>query len=179
MPMNKIDPGHNVTRNVLRVLGPILVLTGLGFMIVGFVDFVRAFNGFGQARLFWCFFVGMPLLFVGGILISYGFMGKVLRYTAEETAPPVKDTFNYLAEGTREGVKAVAGAIGEGLRESGLGGAGPTMVRCHKCNALAPADAKFCGQCGQALSKTKPCPNCREWNDPDAKFCDNCGQAFE
>ncbi len=176
MPMNKIDPGHNVTRNVLRVLGPILVLTGLGFMIVGFVDFVRAFNGFGQARLFWCFFVGMPLLFVGGILISYGFMGKVLRYTAEETAPPVKDTFNYLAEGTREGVKAVAGAIGEGLRESGLGGAGPTMVRCHKCNALAPADAKFCGQ---ALSKTKPCPNCREWNDPDAKFCDNCGQAFE
>ncbi len=177
MSMTKIDPGHNTLRNTLRVVGPILVLTGLGFMIVGFVDFVRAFNHFGHARLFWCFFVGMPLLFVGGILSSYGFMGKVLRYTAEETAPPVKDTFNYLAEGTREGVKAVVGAIGEGLHESGLGSS-QTMVRCHKCNALAPADARFCGQCGQALSKTKPCPNCREWNDPDAKFCDNCGQAF-
>jgi hypothetical protein len=143
--------------------------------IVGFVDFFRAFGGSGEPKLFWCLFVGMPLLFAGGVLCSYGFMGKVLRYMAQETAPAGKDTFNYLADGTREGVKAVAGAIGEGLRESGLGGAGPTMVRCHKCNALSPAEAQFCGQ---ALSKTKPCPNCREWNDPDAKFCDNCGHAF-
>jgi len=80
-----------------------------------------------------------------------------------------------MAEGTREGVKAVAGAIGQGLREGGLGGAPQTVVRCHKCNALAQADAKFCGQ---SLGKTKPCPGCRELNDPDAKFCDNCGHAF-
>ena len=178
MLVNKLDPGHNAVRDALRVVGPILVLTGLGFMIVGFVDFVRAFNGFGHARLFWCFFVGMPLLFAGGILSSYGYMERVLRYTAEETAPPVKDTLNYLAEGTRESIKTVAGAIGEGLREGGLGSAPSTRVRCHKCNALAPAEAQFCGQCGHALSKTKPCPNCQEWNDPDARFCDNCGRAF-
>ena len=89
-----------------------------------------------------------------------------------------KDTFNYLAEGTQEGVKTMAGAIGQGLREGGLGGGSQTVVRCHKCNALAPAEAKFCGQCGQALGKTKPCPNCRELNDPDARFCDNCGHTF-
>ena len=93
--------------------------------------------------------------------------------------PSGKDTFNYMAEGTREGIKTVAGAIGEGLREGGLAGGSQTMVHCHKCNALAPADAKFCSQCGHALSKTKPCPHCQELNDPDARFCDNCGQAFE
>lgn len=177
MPVSQIDPGHNSVRNTLRVAGPVVAMAGLGFMIVGFADFFRAFGGSGEPRLFWCLFVGMPLLFVGLVLSSYGYMGKVLRYTAEEMAPAGKDTFNYMAEGTREGIKTVAGAIGQGLREGGLGGS-QTMVRCHKCNALTQADTKFCGQCGQALGKTKPCPGCRQLNDPDARFCDNCGHAF-
>ena len=147
-------------------------------MLVGLVNFFMAFGGHGQPDLFWCLFVGMPLLFAGGVMTQMGFMGKVIRYMSQEAAPPAKDTFNYMADGTKDGIKTVVGAIGEGLRESGLGGGSQTMVRCHKCNALAPADAKFCGQCGQSLGKTRACPNCRELNDPDAKFCDNCGHAF-
>jgi len=177
-PEKQIDPGHNAARDALRIVGPVIALIGLGFMIVGTVDFFRAFGGFGPPKLFWCLFVGMPLLFAGGVLSSYGYLGRVMRYVAGETAPVGKDTFNYVAEGTREGVRTVAGAIGQGLREGGLGGSSPTMVRCDKCNALAPAEARFCGQCGQAFSKTKPCPNCQELNDPDARFCDNCGRAF-
>ncbi len=178
MPETQIDPGHNSTRRALRAAGPVLAVIGSVLTIVGLADFFLAIMTSRTPILFCCAFVGMPLLFVGLVLISYGYMGKVARYVAQETAPVGKDTFNYVADGTRGGVKTVAGAVGEGLRGSGLGGAGPTMVRCPKCNALAPAEAKFCGQCGQALSKTKPCPNCREWNDPDAKFCDNCGHAF-
>jgi RNA polymerase subunit RPABC4/transcription elongation factor Spt4 len=177
-PEKRIDPGHNAVRDALRVVGPVIALTGLGFMIVGAVDFFRTFGSFGPPKLFWCLFVGMPLLFVGSVLSSYGYLGRVARYVAEETAPVGKDTFNYVARGTREGVRTVAGAIGQGLREGGLGGESQTMVRCHKCNALAPAEAKFCGQCGQSLGKTKLCPNCHELNDPDAKFCDNCGRPF-
>jgi hypothetical protein len=179
MSVNQIDPKHNSVRDTLRVLGPVVVLTGLGFTVVGMADFFRAFGGFEPPELFWCAFVGLPLLFAGGVLCSYGYLGKVMRYTAEEVAPVGKDTFNYLAEGMREGIKTVAGAIGQGLREGGLGGGSQTMVRCHKCNALASADAKFCSQCGHALGKTKPCPNCHELNDPDACFCDNCAHAFE
>jgi RNA polymerase subunit RPABC4/transcription elongation factor Spt4 len=175
--MNQIDPGHNSVRNTLRVAGPVVTLIGLGFVIVGFADFFGAFGPWGPPKLFWCMFFGMPLLFVGVVLSSYGFIGRFMRYMAEETAPVGKDTFNYMAEGTREGIKTVAGAIGQGLREGGLGNS-QTMVRCHKCNALAQAETKFCGQCGQALGKTRPCPNCRELNDPDARFCDNCGHAF-
>jgi hypothetical protein len=178
MPMNQIDPGHNTTRDTFRVMGPVVALTGVGFMIVAFVNFFHAFGGHGQPELFWCFFIGVPLLFAGGVMTSYGYMGKVMRYTAQEMAPVGKDTFNYMADGTREGVKTIASAIGQGLHEGGLGAA-PTMIRCLKCNAPSPADAKFCSQCGHALSKTRPCPNCRELNDPDAKFCDNCGRAFE
>lgn len=179
MTEREIDPGHRTTRDTLRILGPVVLLTGLGFLTIGLVDFFHAFGGDGPPTLFWCGFVGMPLLFAGGVMTSYGYMGKVLRYTAQETAPVGRDTFNYMADGTREGIKTVAGAIGQGLRESGLGGAAPTMIRCLKCNAPSPADAKFCSQCGHALNKTKPCPHCRELNDPNAEFCDHCGRAFE
>lgn len=148
MDENRIDPGHNATRDVLRVVGPVVALVGLGFMIVGFVDFASAFGGRHEPRLFWCLFVGMPLLFAGVVLSFYGYMGKVARYVAEEGAPVAKDTFNYMADGTKDGIKTVAGAIGQGLREGGFVGGSQTTMRCHKCNALAPADAKFCGQCG-------------------------------
>jgi len=113
-------------------------------------------------------------------------MGKVARYAAGEMAPVGKDTFNYVAKGTQEGVKAFAGALGEGLSE-GLGGGlgigavagGGVKVRCHKCNELLEDDAKFCSNCGAAISKSKACPQCSELNDPDAKFCDNCGYRYE
>jgi ribosomal protein L40E len=174
----QIDPGHSGVRNVLRLVGPLVGLVGLAFMVVGLVDFFRAFSGSGSPKLFWCFFVGMPLLFVGGVLTSLGFMGKVMRYQAQEIAPVATDTFNYVAEGASEGIKTVAGALGQGLREGEFGGGSQTMVRCHKCNALVPDGAKFCSQCGQSLGKTKLCPGCQELNDPDAKFCDNCGHRF-
>jgi hypothetical protein len=178
MQNQQIDPGHNSTRDTLRVVGPAVAVIGLIFLIVGIADFFRAFGGFQPPKLFWCIFVGVPLLGAGAALSRFAYMGKVMRYMAQEMAPVGKDTFNYLADGTRDGIKTVAGAIGQGLREGGLSGAPQTAVRCHKCNALAPADAKFCSQCGTSLGKTKPCPNCREWNDPDAQFCDNCGRAF-
>jgi RNA polymerase subunit RPABC4/transcription elongation factor Spt4 len=178
MNENRIDPGHDSTRNTLRTVGPVLLVIGGIFMVVGLVDFFSAMGGRHEPHLFWCFFVGMPLLFAGGVMTQMGFMGKVMRYMSQEAAPPAKDTFNYMADGTKDGIKTVVGAIGQGLRESGLGGGPQTMVRCHKCNALVPAEAKFCGQCGHSLGKTRPCPDCHELNDPDARFCDNCGRAF-
>ena len=177
MDENKIDPGHNETRDTLRILGFLLTMAGGIFLIVGLVNFFAAFGGHGPPQLFWCVFVGAILLSLGIRLMKFGYMGRVARYMSQEMAPPAKDTFNYMADGTQEGIKKIAGAIGQGLRENGVaGGSQQTMVRCYKCNALAPVDAKFCGECGHSLGKTKACPDCHELNDPDAKFCDNCGR---
>jgi len=177
MSDKRIDPGHNSLRNALRVIGPVMALTGLVFLIVGLADFFRAFGGMEPPRLFWCAFLGILLVPVGGMLTSYGYLGRVMRYVAEETAPVGKDTFNYLAEGTREGVQAVAGAIGQGLREDRPAGS-PATVRCSGCNGVLPADARFCSQCGQPLGQTRSCPRCHAGNTPDARFCKSCGHAF-
>ena len=111
-------PRHKATRSLLRVVGPSVALIGLIFLIVGAVNFFSSFGGFEPPRLFWCCFVGMPLLFVGGLLSSLGFMGALARYTAGEHIPVATDAINDLADGTRGAVKTVARAAAEGVKEA-------------------------------------------------------------
>jgi hypothetical protein len=151
-----------------------LAASGGIFMIVGFVDFFSAFGGSNQPSKFWCFFVGMPLLFFGLVMLKFGYMGAVARYMAGEAAPVMKDTFNYMARGTREGVRDIASAVGEGLRGEGA----ETAVSCHKCGHANDGDANFCDECGSALASSTRCSSCGESNDADAKFCDSCGQSL-
>ena len=177
----KIDPGHGKPRAFFRVAGPVLAGLGALLFALGVIGFFTAFGGDGPPPFMWAPFVGIPLLAVGGWMCQFGYVGKVARYMAEEMAPVGKDTFNYMAEETQEGLRTATRAVAQGLSEGGINfgqGESATNVRCHKCNALLDADARFCDQCGTAQAKTKPCPRCSEQNDPDARFCDNCGYAY-
>ncbi len=176
--MNEIDQGHEQKRNALRAGGILLLVIGGIFMLVGLVDFFSAFGGMRAPRLFWCFFIGMPLLFVGGAMTGYGFMGAVGRYVAGEGAPVAKDTLNYVAENTQEGVKTVASAVGEGLRD-GFSPAAPATatVPCPQCKHANASDARFCSQCGASLPQSVSCPKCGHRNAAEARFCDRCGAA--
>jgi len=172
------NPGHrnqSNVRNALRIVGPTILVIGVGFVAVGLISFFSAFNSFDSPRYAWCSFVGMPLIFVGAVMSQFGYMGAVGRYVAGEVAPVAKDTVNYMAVESKEAIRHVSEAIGAGLSQSK---AQATVVRCHKCNTDNQVSAKFCSSCGTALSKTKECGYCRELNDPDAKYCDNCGKSF-
>jgi hypothetical protein len=85
------------------------------FLIVGAASFFTSFGSFEPPRYFWCAFVGLPLLFCGGVMLAWGFLGAVQRYAAGELAPVGKDVINYLGENTGPGVSAVASAVREGL----------------------------------------------------------------
>ncbi len=174
-----LDSRHESKRNFCRRLGICLVIAGGSLIAIGLGSFFMSMGSMSPPRFFWCAFLGGPVFIAGVSLTQFGFIGALFRYTAGETAPVAKDTFNYMADGTQEGVKTMAAAIGSGLSE-GLGGGagGQTAVRCPKCNHLNEADSKFCSDCGSALQKTKSCPDCLELNDPDARFCDNCGRTL-
>jgi len=176
----RLNPGHSKVRGVLRLVGPTVALAGLVLTAIGMISFFGAFGGGGFPRYFWCAFLGIPMLGVGLMICQFAYMGKIGRYVAGESAPVAKDTFNYMAEGTQEGVEQMAGAFGRGLA-GGTGSAGESQevsIRCHKCNVVNDADAKFCDGCGAPLVKSKACPRCEELNDPDARFCDGCGHRF-
>jgi hypothetical protein len=82
----KVDPRHSGTRAVLQVLGPALTLLGLVLIIIAMVSFFSSFGTFGAHRYFWCFFAGIPLLFVGLVMSQYGYFGSIFRYIA---GPPM------------------------------------------------------------------------------------------
>ncbi|MCF7786023.1 MAG: hypothetical protein K9N47_07870 [Prosthecobacter sp.] len=116
--MSKLQtPQHHKARAFLRRAGPIVMLVGLIFTIIGMVSFFSAFGRFGSPHYFWCCFVGMPLLFVGSVMSMFGFMGALARYVAAEHVPVVTDAVNDLAEGTQGAVKTVARSMAEGVKE--------------------------------------------------------------
>jgi hypothetical protein len=176
---HEIDPGHAPKRTVLRVAGPILLVIGLGLMVMAAVDFFMAFGGRDAPTLFWGFFAGIPLLFVGLICTALGFQGAIARYHMQEMAPPVKDTFNYMAEGTQGGVRTMAHAVGSGLSSGMAGADAPQARQCPECATANDPDARFCDNCGSQMDVAMTCPDCGEENDPDARFCDNCGRALQ
>lgn len=175
-PGNRIDSNHENKRNVLRVIGILLLGIGACFAVVGFISFFSAFNGHGRPDNFWCVFIGLPLMAIGFKLVSVGYLGAAARYLSGESAPVAKDTFNYVSTESKEGVRNVAQAVSEGIA-AGKSGAG-RVNQCPKCNEANDAEAKFCKECGAPLGRSKPCPSCKELNAYDAKFCDHCGNAL-
>jgi hypothetical protein len=124
--------GRSPIRDFLRFVGPLVLVTGIGFVIVGFGNFFMSFGSFGFPRYFWCAFVGMPLIPLGAAICWLAYLGPMARYLAEETAPVNKDVINYLARGTEPAVRSVVSAIKAGL-------SGP---------AVEPSD-KACPRCGE------------------------------
>ena len=47
---------------------------------------------------------------------------------------------------------------------------------CPACSAANPAEAKFCGSCGEVLAAS--CPRCGHRNPTDGSFCLDCGSAL-
>lgn len=171
-----IDPRHDETRWVLRVVGVVLVIAGAILVLIGLLDFFASFGSFGPPRLLGCAFAGLVLLGIGVVICRYAFLGAVVRYVAGEVAPVATDTLEYVGEGAAEGIEAVAEAIGRGphtapeeSEDESFGD--PTCPACRTPNA---PDARFCKQCGAQLRRK--CAHCGGTSPPDATFCDDCGR---
>lgn len=134
-------PAQAGTRTFLRVGGAVALVAGLAFTGVAGVDFFGGMNSFEGPTKFWMFFVGLPLLALGGGLLQAGFLGAGTRYAAGETAPVLKDTAHYLSDG--------AGVLGVG-RSPATAPAGTTGPYCRHCGTRNDADARFCDACGSA-----------------------------
>ena len=171
----QIDPDHSHTRDILRIVGPVLIIVGLIFALIGGVDFFAAFGSMRPPQYFWCLFVGMPLVTLGTSISKFAYLGAVSRYLANEVAPVSADVTNYMVQETKDSVQDLAAAVGQGVI-SGMNSAQTQTVPCPKCNTRNEGSAKFCKSCGTSLAKVIACANCGELNDSDARYCDDCGK---
>lgn len=171
---NEINPRHADVRSVLRLFGPAVAGVGLLFLVVGMVSFFSAFGGGGPPRLFWCAFLGMPLLAIGVGITKFAYFGAVARYMAGEAAPVSKDVTNYMVAGTKDSIRDVATAVGEGFA-AGERGSAVRSIPCGKCGSENERSANFCHSCGAPVGAKRRCAKCGDLNDADARFCDKCG----
>jgi hypothetical protein len=135
---------QSAARTVFRVLGVLVVLAALALMVVAGMEFFTL-EGFEEPTKFWMFFVGIPLLAVGGWLLQAGFLGAGARYASGELSPVAKDTAHYLTDGK--------GLLNVGTTTSGAASAGsPTGPYCRSCGTRNDADARFCDSCGTTMA---------------------------
>ena len=88
------------------------------------------------------FFVGIPMLAIGGWCLQAGFMGVGARSVSGEVSPVVKDSAAYLTDGK--------GLLNVGVRDQvGPAATGPY---CRSCGTRNDADARFCDSCGTAMA---------------------------
>ena len=144
-------PQQGRTRTWLRMAGPVILIVGLVCTVGGTVNVFYRTGSFESPHYFWLCFVGLPLMFVGGVLSQFGFMGAVARYIAGETAPVAADATNYLAEETKGAVETVAKSAARGVVE-GIEAGKAAASFCPHCGNSVKPDFKFCPQCGKSLA---------------------------
>lgn len=70
----------------LKIIGIALVLAGIALVVIGLVDLFTIIGDLRMMpKLFWCLFVGFPVILIGAVLTVVGFRRDV-------TAPYVNDT---------------------------------------------------------------------------------------
>ena len=147
------QPQQDAIRTKLRTAGPVIFVIGLICAIIAAVSLFASADSFDGPRYFWLGFIGLPLMFVGGVLSQFGFMGAVTRFMAGETAPVATDTIKYMADETKGAVETVAKAAAKGMVE-GID-AGRTSAEnhfCPNCGSPAKSDFRFCPKCGKSLT---------------------------
>lgn len=147
----RLNPGHREIRLIARIMGPVIVLVGVTFAVVGIVNFFSSMGTGELPRYFWCAFVGLPMIGLGIAVTQIAYLGWFLRYLAGEAAPVQRDTFNYVAKGIRPGVKDLVQAVREGLSEDSSEVPASDQKFCLGCGQPADLKSNFCGGCGQKL----------------------------
>lgn len=119
-------------RTAFRVLGVLVLATGLVLTVVAFTNFLASFSDPSgeMPSLFFLAFIGLPLVAVGSWLLQAGFLGAAARYAASETMPVVKDAAAYLT----------------------VNPAPASGPYCRSCGVRNDTDARFCDGCGRPLA---------------------------
>ncbi len=152
---------HAKIKKTLKIAGICVMVIGAAFAITGFVSFFTSFGTGSPSSLFWCCFVGLPLLVVGGTMTSWGFRREITGYVKNETVPVIYEAGQEIAPAVSAIAKAAKG------EEENL---------CPICGKPNEEKANFCRHCGAELLVT--CPHCGEKVKHGA-FCSACGAKLE
>ncbi len=123
------------TFKILKIVGIIVVVIGAIIDLIAFINFGLTDTSVEEASLLYLFWVGSPIISIGGILIFFGHLKNIDKGGTVDTfikcdncGKPLKIDSNYCNN------------CGEN-----------TEVECPQCKGMNPSGAKFCNKCGTRL----------------------------
>ena len=152
---------HENKKKKIKTVGLVLVIVGGIFTAIGLISFFSAFAGNGFPSLFWCCFVGMPLLGFGGTLLSVGYRRETMKYMKDEGMPIYKETYQDLKPEVEDFVSIIK----------------DEEEKCPHCGKENDKGSKYCKHCGKIMNKV--CPHCNSIVDGDALYCSQCGKKID
>lgn len=141
--MNKRnEEKHNLKENiklrtVMTILGAIILIVGIFLLISATASFFQ-----GDPSNFHLAFIGMPLIFVGIVILGSFNSGRLLRFQAKQQAPVKKDVTKYMLDETGDDIAKVI----QKSRATDVG-----KRTCLSCGYINPSTNKFCGDCGNKM----------------------------
>ena len=115
---------------LFKLLGFIMVITGLTFITIGLVEFITAVLANASPRLFVYTFTGIPIFFIGAAFIIFSYMRKAQLTVTQETL-------------TRDDSIVHKVAVGSTVFTD--------KKECRECGRINDADGLFCKYCGAKL----------------------------
>lgn len=153
----KRDIKEPILFKILKILGPIILVTGIVLLIVymvGFTDGVASLSGFG--------FVALALLFIGSAATMFGLIPQMQKMTIK--------TNKYIHQANKEDLKEIADTkaeiAGDALSETATAVTRGIKQGLQDEPKKAKAKSKYCKHCGAKI-------------DEDSKFCKECGGKLE
>lgn len=143
-------------KKILKIVGILLLLGGVTLTGIGLVDFFSSMADGERPSLFWCAFLGLPMLGIGLGFTAFAFRREISNYVMSETAPVLNNASEQLAPALRNVSKAVNNGV------------------ICSCGEINDENAKFCAACGKNLQSV--CTNCGNNVKSDDAFCDQCGK---
>ena len=110
---------HGKIKLALKIIGLTMLIGGIAFIVVGFVDFFTATSQWRQPEKFWTLFVGLPLFAFGLATTLSGFRREIACYVKDEMAPVINEAAKDLAPAVEETAKAAAAGVNKGLAQDG------------------------------------------------------------
>ena len=186
------EENHQKIRRKLKKSSKICLAIGIPVLIAGIVLFIIGFSNFNSSSIStagskmamlaggsFVIFIGFVLSAVGIYTTFFAHAREISSYTASSIAPVIKDTAEYLAPTTNNVVKEISESVSEGIakgKSSSNKGANAGKVVCQNCGHKNESTAKFCSNCGNAITQDKFCTACGTKLENNDKFCPNCGQ---
>lgn len=135
---NKEINKHRKIKLILKVIGILMILTGLVLIIIGSINYSSSFRNLDTQtsnlkpqKFFFLIFAGVPFLGFGGTILTFGFQREINTYQKNENIAILQD---------------IAGKINEEIKERNK----VTSV-CETCKEANDVNNKFCHNCGNKL----------------------------